>query len=445
MAIEKRTFDFFLKDFLSKLPRDYEMEGTAYALVSGAGASRSAGVPLAGEMVKLLKAIAKLADIELKPPPSDESGLSWFFRTVLEKVPLDSEFADPEREFIAGCIARASREPNLTHILVAHLAVAQIIGPIITTNFDDLALASFWYSPNLTSWVEPHVIYDPFSFAGRPLKVAARVPVIIKAHGHHTMYGLGIIDEEIKKLAPQVKELFKSLPPPAEGFLVVGYSGTCDDGIMALLRDRHLTKGKMIYWFYRGGTHPDNALVQAIARGATIRFVQIVDSDVLFLKLVGALHSDEKRYDPPVLDPLHLVSVPPGWRWQDSRKDLVAREWWPNTPSIPGTFQKEREYPPLVKLRNELLPLLMRLEKWDDDCLLFDCAPLSLKRKIENQVYPVSVEWKAPDEMRQLMEAVPLPIPWGRRNRRILQLALTRHLDPKMPFNLLMGLRQWSR
>src|SRR6266436_3211152 len=141
MAIEKRTFDFFLKDFLSKLPRDYEMEGTAYALVSGAGASRSAGVPLAGEMVKLLKAIAKLADIELKPPPSDESGLSWFFRTVLEKVPLDSEFADPEREFIAGCIARASREPNLTHILVAHLAVAQIIGPIITTNFDDLALA----------------------------------------------------------------------------------------------------------------------------------------------------------------------------------------------------------------------------------------------------------------------------------------------------------------
>lgn len=52
--------------------------------------------------------------------------------------------------------------------------------------------------------------------------------------------------------------------------------------------------------------------------------------------------------------------------------------------------------------------------------------------------------WKEPDELEQLRKVVPLPIPWSRRNRKILQLALTRHLEPIMPFALLIGLTECS-
>jgi hypothetical protein len=135
------TLDAFMKRFVESAIRDWRLDGPAFTLILGAGASRSAGVPLAGELIDLLRRMADLGGVKIPEKPASESLLSWTFRHVTDELPWDSEFSDHPREIIMGCICRAKREANVAHLIAAHLSVAHIIGDIITTNFDDLAPA----------------------------------------------------------------------------------------------------------------------------------------------------------------------------------------------------------------------------------------------------------------------------------------------------------------
>ena len=99
-----------------------------------------------------------------------------------------------------------------------------------------------------------------------------------------------------------------------------------------------------------------------------------------------------------------------------------------------------RNHPRLVELRRELLPLLKALEKWDNDCLLWDCAPAFLRRRIRQQGGAES--WRQPPQMKALTERVPIDLRWTRRNRKLLGLALSHRVDPMMPFMLLHALCQ---
>lgn len=217
------TLDAFMKRFVESANRDWRMDGPAFTLILGAGASRSAGVPLAGEIVDLLRRMADLGGVKISEKPVSESALSWTFRHVTDQLPWDSEFSDHPREIIMGCIARANREANLAHLVAARLCGAHIIGDIVTTNFDDLALAAFWELPFSTAYVEPYVVYHTRTEDG-PM-VAPGVPLIVKAHGHHNRYALDIIDRDIKKTAPFVKRIIASRHNPEIGYIVVGYSG----------------------------------------------------------------------------------------------------------------------------------------------------------------------------------------------------------------------------
>jgi hypothetical protein len=103
-------------------------------------------------MVDVLKRIAGLGGVDIPQKPPSESCLSWTFRHVTEQIPWESELFDYRREFIMACICRAYREPNLAHLVAAHLCAAHIIGDIGTTNFDDLAPAAFWGLPFSTAY-----------------------------------------------------------------------------------------------------------------------------------------------------------------------------------------------------------------------------------------------------------------------------------------------------
>ena len=115
------TLDAFMKRFVELARRDWRLDGPAFTLILGAGASRSAGVPMAGEIVDLLKRIARLGRVTIPEKPPSESWLSWTFRHVTDQLEWDDEFADYRREIIMGCICRADREANLAHLLAAHL------------------------------------------------------------------------------------------------------------------------------------------------------------------------------------------------------------------------------------------------------------------------------------------------------------------------------------
>jgi hypothetical protein len=429
------SVDAFLRKFVESAKRDWRLDGPAFTLVLGAGASRSAGVPLAGKMVEVLERIASLAGVTIPKRTSAESSLSWTFRHVVHQIPWEDEFFDYAREFIMSCITRADREPNVTHLLAAHFAGAHLVGDIVTTNFDDLAPAAFWSQPISSAYHEPYVVYRPEADSNP--RAAAGVPVIVKAHGHHNQYGLDIIDRDIKRAAPFVKKIIQSRPKPEVGYIVVGYSGAWADGVMATLSDKKAMRGKTVYWFFVG--HPPcGEHVNAMREAGDVRFIGIADSDALFLRMWNELHADEEYLNPPMFEPYHLFNMAGyGARRHATREEL--EKWW-DTPTLTETTTRAlRNFPRIAELRRELVPLLRALDKWDNDCLLWDCAPASLRARIRKSGGAES--WKEPPEARVLRERIPVDIQWTRRNRKLLRMALGNHVDPMMPFTLLYGLK----
>ena len=430
--------DAFMRRFVASARREWRVDGPAFTLILGAGASRSSGVPMAGEMVCILQRLAALDRISIPRKPARETSLSWFFRHVTERLKWVDEFSDYSREFIMACISRAGREPNLAHLIAAHLSAAHIIGDIVTTNFDDLTPAAFWNLPASTAYVEPHVVYHPR--AELSTRAAPGVPVIIKAHGHHTIYGLDVIDRDIKAAASFVKRILAARPKPEIGYLVVGYSGGWPDGIIATLRDPRLTRGKTIYWFHVG-QEPEGPNIEAIKRSCDVIFIRILDADVLFLRMWHEVHADEEMNNPPLFESYHLFNLSPSFQRVRPASETIEK-WW-DVWEIPESASQMRNHPRLLALRRELLPLLKAIDKWDDDCLFFDCAPAGFRHRIGKLGYASS--WIQPPELAMLAERVPADIVWTRRNRKLLKLALTNHVDPVMPYILLSALRLTQR
>jgi hypothetical protein len=145
-------------------------------------------------MVKALQLRASAGGLRIPATPRSESEWSWTFRNA-----LSDPFPEKAREFIVKCVSRAQGEPNVTHLLAAALTHVSVFAYIATTNFDEQALGGFWSLPR-DSYVEPHVIYDPVAHSETSAKIARNVPIIVKAHGHHTTYGLGIIDAQTNTL-----------------------------------------------------------------------------------------------------------------------------------------------------------------------------------------------------------------------------------------------------
>lgn len=436
----------FVQIFLDNVPRDRD-DAPAFTLVLGAGASRSAGIPLTGEMIGVMEEAARLARIPLEAPPGGESLWSWRFRRVLEVLPWRDEFTDYPREFIMACIGRALREPNITHLVAAHLVQAGILGDIVTTNFDDQTLACFWSLPAESPYVEPHVIYDARTSGHR---IAANVPVIIKAHGHHTTYGLGTVDSEVKALVSSVRNTLKNRPQPRCGYMVVGYSGSWEDGVMAVFRDRRLMRGKTLYWFFCGQEAPDTVLLRAVARSCNLCFIHNVDSDLFFLRLWHELHADEVRYGPPILEPYQFFNA--SRSWGRIRRQNPGIPWWEHVVNLPPisfgtrtTVKPLRNFPRLVNLRHRALPILKKINRLDENCLMGDCLPRLPTEFTRRASYSVSDCNRAIEsELEELGRLIPVDLVWTRRNRKILELALGRRIDPFLTFILLQGLNHWT-
>ena len=445
MPIGTRTQSFFLKEFLNCFPcTDYDPP--SYSLILGAGASRSAGIPLGSEMVTMLSKIRELQGIQNLRRYKDESELSWLFRTILKQVPWYNEYSDAEREFLMQCISRAAREANLTHFLAAHFVSAGVFGPVITTNFDDLFLSAIWDLPYQTASIEPYIIYDPLATSNASPRVAGKVPVLIKAHGHHNTYGTGMIDKDIESLASHVKKTFEYFPRPELGYVVVGYSGNAKDGIMKILMDKRLTKDKVIYWFFIGDHYPmnDGALKKCfdqIGSNTDLFFIRITDSDALFLKMWLEVHAEEERYRPPLLDLYNLVSAPKGE--MNFHGNEIKKWGWHEV--LPVDKEALKNAPGFKEMKDEILPLLQKIERWDNNCMLYDCVPYYLKEKVMRIAAPANViSGTGPPELELLRKALPIRVPWTRRNRKLLRLAFDDRIDPAMPFQLFDAFNMWN-
>ena len=126
--------------------------------------------------------------------------------------------------------------------------------------------------------------------------------------------------------------------------------------------------------------------------------------------------------------PSFLFSNPPSYPSPRRFSKEQASAWWNNLPP---------DYERLIELRRELLPLLKRIEEWDDACMAIDCLPgLPLRTKAHDLGYPMSWYDITP-ELELLRKSVPIDIQWTRRNRKLLRLALSQNTSEVTAYDLL--------
>jgi len=362
--------------------------------------------------------------------------------TFSQAMSILFEYADEwlVRDFILRCVRRGSREPNLTHLIAANLACCGVFNPIITTNFDDLALAAFWQLPVDKAYQEPYVIYDPKTVRLSRVELGEDVPVIIKAHGHHTQYGLGVLDQQLAQFAPGVKRVMRWLKPPQIGYIVVGSSGSFADGVMAALKDRTLTHGKPVYWFFREGLPPELPVPLAeLTKVSDVRFVRCDDSDELFLRLWWALDGMVEW----LLDSSDLFTPATlSEQMEGAAGGVDEIEWGFNPSPSPGhTREEQRAALRIDALTQSVLPLVHAIDKWDDELLFYDCLPDKQKYLAKHEA-AVELNGREPAETEALKKAITWLLPWTRRNRVLLRLALDESTDPLLSQDLLTTIDQ---
>ncbi len=178
--------------------------GKPATLLLGAGGSKSAGIPLASEIVN---------DVKERFPDVYDNARTKSYQDVMAR--LD----DGERHDLFVEYVEKSRL-NWAHILLGLLVKEGYIGRIVTVNFDNLvprALALYNLFPPI------------FDFAASATFIPDYVsdPAICYLHGQAGGFVQAHSVEEVGEQQAKTNEVFRSF---TEGrpWIVLGYSGDCD-------------------------------------------------------------------------------------------------------------------------------------------------------------------------------------------------------------------------
>lgn len=194
-------------------------------ILFGAGCSKSAGVPLAREIVKDIH--EKYPNFVGKLDPEDRHKYGACMRKLAP---------NERRDLIAGYLKNAKL--NWAHIALAQLMCCGFIDRALTVNFDNILARAC----GLISLYP--AIYD---FATAPTANVSLIvsPAIVHLHGQ----GHGVVllntEEETKahseKIAPIMRQSLSDHP-----LLVIGYSGEADD-VLRLVH-QHYQNSEHLYW-----------------------------------------------------------------------------------------------------------------------------------------------------------------------------------------------------
>ena len=416
---------------------DADQLAPAYTLVLGAGASRSAGIPLQGELELALQKARQY--FEDHHPGLEHDPAQW------------EEWEELEQRLFMACLARANREPNLTHLITADLASIGIVGPILTTNFDDLMLAGFWALPDRTFYIEPHIIYQARSAAAELRKIRRGVPVVIKVHGHHTTYRLARFRDQARRLIPAVVSAYRRCPRPKHGFIVAGYSGAWNDGIMAILRQKELVRRKVVYWLFKGSLPDLQGPLKAVLNVCDVRFVEVDDSDDVFVQIWQNVSDENPYLGDKMLDTANLLSpIPMSVRHAFLKVATYQPKWRHGIEFIKGmTNDQYWQLPAIKKLQERFLPILSQIEELDRKTLDDE---LSRVRRYSARG-PTMTRLAAPDEydyglaevaLSELVDELPSGMDWTRRNRAAFRIALEGKIDYLNSISLLEIIQEMS-
>jgi tetratricopeptide (TPR) repeat protein len=232
----------------------------------GAGCSKSAGIPLASELISEIrdKYPARCRDL----PESTKN---------LYGLCMSQLLGNERRDLINPHIQRAKM--NWAHIALAQMMKMGFVDRVLTVNFDSLIQQSC-----TLVGLQP-AIYD---FGAAPFDEFSRLvdPSVIYLHGQS--YGFVILntDEETeqhgRKLIPVLRDTLNRAP-----LLAVGYSGNAD-GIFSVI-EREYARREAFYWVGSGEcpAHANRFFEDHNHRHC--RYVGGADADFFLFKLAEAL------------------------------------------------------------------------------------------------------------------------------------------------------------
>lgn len=299
--------------------RAYQMRARNVMWFLGAGASRSAGIKTAGDMIwdfkqQLYRSEKKLPPTAITDPgdPAVRNKLQKYFDEYagFPAGGAEDEYAGyfeatyptaKDRRAYLDSLIKAGK-PSYGHMALALLMREQLSKIVWTTNFDrtveDAAAQIFGSTTNL-------VVAD----LGEPRKVMnamseERFPIYGKLHGDYHSDALKNTTEELRAQDAEMRKAFVDACK-ASGLAVVGYSGR-DASVMEALHEA-IDDGNGfpngLFWFKRSGDTPFEGVVRLIEDARA----NGVDAHLIDNETFDELMSDVIRFLPQTADKLQSI------------------------------------------------------------------------------------------------------------------------------------------
>jgi tetratricopeptide (TPR) repeat protein len=262
-----KEFERQISDIAGCLRRAKDRDAKCSVLV-GAGCSKSAGIPLASEMIDIIK--KKCADAYGRAE-----------RRATNKVPTYSEcmnqLSNAEVHHLIRTYVDDARL-NWAHLGLAQLVEAGFVDRVLTTNFDPLVVRAC----NLVG-VSPSV-YD-FAASADFQEDMVDGPAVYYLHGQRTGFRLLNVSDDLEKhtatLDPIINDSCRN-----RVWIVVGYSGENDAVFQCLSKIRNFRHN--LYWVIRDD-EPKAHLHSLFQSKRGAYYVKLPDADEFFCQLANEL------------------------------------------------------------------------------------------------------------------------------------------------------------
>ena len=219
-------------------------EGTRFAFLLGAGASRSSGISTAAELarkwVKQLKEDDPEVLHELGISDGDEASKMAQAYSAIYQARFGHQPADGYQE-LENIITAPDVEPSLGYIMLASLMRETANNLVLTVNFDRLVETALLTVFNHHAKVVFHENMLPI------VRLPDRQPTVVKIHNDVFFQPMSE-GEDISTLSAAWKEKIDEILATYH-LIVLGYGGNDREGLMQHLVDNAVPK--RVYWCYR--------------------------------------------------------------------------------------------------------------------------------------------------------------------------------------------------